>query len=202
MRVVHNAIDSRICLADTGRIAAQTKDLIIGTVGQLTARKGRSSFAAGGSQPEGRRPGRNLPDPRRRAATGRAGKCRGRLGLINQVSLSASLPPLAWVQVMDVCVLCSSKEGLPRVVLEAMLAASPVVGSDVTGTRELVVHEQTGLLYTYGDVAALTASLRRSLTDADYAGVWARQGRQRVAERYSIEAHVAGVMQVLDEAAR
>ncbi|MPN56698.1 hypothetical protein SDC9_204389 [bioreactor metagenome] len=27
-------------------------------------------------------------------------------------------------------------------------------------------------------------------------------GRRRVAERYSIEAYVAGVMQVLDEAAR
>lgn len=46
--------------------------------------------------------------------------------------------PLGWVQAMDICVLCSSKEGFPRVVLEAMLAAKPVVGSDVDGTRELV----------------------------------------------------------------
>lgn len=108
--------------------------------------------------------------------------------------------PLAWVQRMDICVLCSSKEGLPRVVLEAMLAGKPVVGSDVTGTRELLVHEETGLLYAYGDVPALSAALRRLLSDASLRQRMGQAGQQRVVEHFSIEAYVAGVSSVLAEA--
>jgi glycosyltransferase involved in cell wall biosynthesis len=175
--------------------------LVIGTVGQLTARKGVTHLlqAVASLKAEG------LPvtclilgeGPQRAELESAV----SRLGLLDQVSfVGFQSVPLAWVQVMDVCVLCSSKEGLPRVVLEAMLASKPVVGSDVTGTRELVVHEETGLLYAYGDIAALTASLRRLLTDAALRRSMGAAGRQRVAERYSIEAYVAGVMQVLDEA--
>lgn len=203
LRVVYNAIDSRIALPSPAKLPPTARELVIGTVGQLTARKGVHHL---------------LQAVAKLKAEGLAVTCLilgegpqraelesavSRLGLIDQVSfVGFQSLPLAWVQVMDVCVLCSSKEGLPRVVLEAMLAGRPVVGSDVTGTRELVVHEQTGLLYTYGDVAALTASLRRLLTDAELRRSMGEAGRRRVAERYSIEAYVAGVMQVLDEAAR
>jgi glycosyltransferase involved in cell wall biosynthesis len=107
---------------------------------------------------------------------------------------------MAWVQVMDVCVLCSSKEGLPRVLLEAMLAAKPVVGSDVTGTRELIINEATGLLYPYGDVKALTAALRRMLCDASLRRAMGDAGRRRVEAEFSIDAYVTGVDQVLTEA--
>jgi glycosyltransferase involved in cell wall biosynthesis len=101
---------------------------------------------------------------------------------------------------MDVCVLCSSKEGLPRVVLEAMLADKPVVGSDVTGTRELIVNEETGLLYAYGDVPALTAALRRLLSDPVLRQTMGEAGRRRVEVGFSIDAYVNGVSQVLTEA--
>ena len=49
---------------------------------------------------------------------------------------------------------------------------------------------------------ALLPEAERLLTDADLRRSMGEAGRQRVAERYSIEAYVAGVMQVLDEAAR
>jgi glycosyltransferase involved in cell wall biosynthesis len=110
--------------------------------------------------------------------------------------------PLAWVQRMDICVLSSTSEGLPRVVLEAMLSGKPVIGSDVTGTRELVVHEETGLLYAYGDVPALTAALRRLLADPALCKRMGQAGNQRVVEYFSIEAYVAGVSKVLAEAAK
>ena len=203
LRVVHNAIDSRIALPAPVELPPTAKELVIGTVGQLTVRKGVLHLlqAVANLKAEG------LPvtclilgeGPQREELESAV----ARLGLLDQVSfVGFQSLPLAWVQAMDVCVLCSSKEGLPRVVLEAMLASKPVVGSDVTGTRELVVHEETGLLYAYGDVAALTASLRRLLSDGELRRSMGEAGRQRVAERYSIEAYVAGVMQVLDEAVR
>jgi glycosyltransferase involved in cell wall biosynthesis len=101
---------------------------------------------------------------------------------------------------MDICVLCSSKEGLPRVVLEAMLAAKPVIGSDVTGTRELVAHNESGLLYICGDVPALAGALRRLLADEALRLTMGAAGRRRVVEKFSIETYVAGVAEVLTEA--
>ncbi|MCK7500102.1 MAG: glycosyltransferase [Comamonadaceae bacterium] len=75
--------------------------------------------------------------------------------------------PLPWVAAMDILVLASAKEGLPRGILEAMLLGKPVIASDVVGSRELVRPELTGLLYPYGDVDALAQHLQRLLESAD-----------------------------------
>ncbi len=203
LRVVHNAIDSKLALPAPASLPTTVNGLVIGTVGQLTARKGILHLlqAVANLKAEG------LPvsclilgeGPQRAELE----SATARLGLVDQVIFTGfQAVPLAWVQVMDICVLCSSKEGLPRVVLEAMLAGKPVVGSDVTGTRELVVHEQTGLLYAYGDVAALTVSLRRLLSDAGLRRSMGEAGQHRVTQHYSIDAYVNGAMQVLEEALR
>jgi glycosyltransferase involved in cell wall biosynthesis len=56
-------------------------------------------------------------------------------------------------------------EGLPNVVLEAMAAAVPVIGSDLAGIAEAVTHERTGFLVPPGDPPALAAVVRRLLCD-------------------------------------
>lgn len=200
LRVVHNAIDCRTALPAPVELPPTIRPLVIGTVGQLTARKGVQHLLQAVAQLKaeglmvsclilGEGPQREYLE----AET-------GRLGLREQVSfVGFQAQPLAWVQAMDVCVLCSSKEGLPRVVLEAMLAGKPVVGSDVTGTRELIVNEETGLLYAYGDVPALTAALRRLLGDPALRQAMGEAGRQRVEAEFSIDAYVNGVAQILAE---
>ena len=47
--------------------------------------------------------------------------------------------------------------------LEALAAGVPVVGAAAGGTPELVEHNQTGLLYLPGDVAARARAIRRTL---------------------------------------
>lgn len=54
-----------------------------------------------------------------------------------------------------VLILPSRREGRPNVVLEAMAAALPVIGTDVDGTRELVQHNLTGWLVPPRSPAAL-----------------------------------------------
>ena len=56
-------------------------------------------------------------------------------------------------------------EGLPNVVIEAMAAGVPVVGSDHAGIPEAVEHERTGLLVPPGDSEALAGALRRLIDD-------------------------------------
>ena len=201
LRVVYNAIDSRPPLPKPVALPASAGNLVIGTVGQLTTRKGVHHLlqAVATLKDEGFALSCLIlgegPQRAELESTAR------RLGINGQVSfLGFQAQPLAWVQAMDVCVLCSSKEGLPRVVLEAMLASKPVIGSDVTGTRELIVHDETGLLYGYGDVPALTAALRRLLGDALLRREMGEAGLRRVVERFSIDTYVAGVEDVLSEA--
>lgn len=52
-------------------------------------------------------------------------------------------------------------ENTPLVLCAAVHAGVPVVGSDVGGIAELVAHEENGLVFPPGDVAALQAALLR-----------------------------------------
>ncbi len=46
----------------------------------------------------------------------------------------------------DIFVSASHREGLPRSIIEAMICALPVVATNIRGSREEVVHGETGLL--------------------------------------------------------
>jgi glycosyltransferase involved in cell wall biosynthesis len=75
-------------------------------------------------------------------------------------------------------VLPSHREGRPNVVLEAMAAAMPVVGTDIDGTRELVREGLTGWLVPPGDEEALAQvlmSLVRGEKDLTSVGMRGRQ---------------------------
>ena len=50
-------------------------------------------------------------------------------------------------------------------ILESLYAGLPVIATDVESNRELVRHEQTGLLIPPGDEHALSAAIQRLLTD-------------------------------------
>ena len=61
-------------------------------------------------------------------------------------------------------VLASTHEGLPRSVMEAMCLGTPVIGSDIRGTQDLL-RDDAGLLFPVGDVEALTTAMRESISD-------------------------------------
>lgn len=85
-----------------------------------------------------------------------------------EVEFSGSITPdgiPAVLAATDVFVLASRSEGRPNVVLEAMAAGLPVLAADIAGVRELIRHEETGLLFAGGDEHALAAQLDRLLND-------------------------------------
>lgn len=104
---------------------------------------------------------------------------------------------MEYLAAFDVFVLASSSEGLPRVVLEAMLLHTPVIGSDVTGTAELVHHQHTGLLFPYGDIALLSEHLQTLYQDANLRHQLAQHANLMVREHFTIENYVTGVEAVL-----
>jgi phosphatidylinositol alpha-mannosyltransferase len=76
------------------------------------------------------------------------------------------------------------QESFGMVLVEAMAAGVPVVASDIAGYREVVHHEEDGLLVPPGDSEALGFAIRRVLQDPDLSARLRRAGRAR-AERYS-----------------
>jgi phosphatidylinositol alpha 1,6-mannosyltransferase len=79
----------------------------------------------------------------------------------------------------------SHREGFGVVCAEAMAFGRPVVAGDVGGLRDLVVHEETGLLVPPGDVDALRTALERLLGDADLRRRFGQAGRARIAEHFT-----------------
>jgi glycosyltransferase involved in cell wall biosynthesis len=55
----------------------------------------------------------------------------------------------------------------------------------VGGLRDLVKHEETGLLVPPGDVGALRAALQRLLADPDLRRRFGEAGRARIAEHFT-----------------
>src|SRR5581483_4884466 len=79
---------------------------------------------------------------------------------------------------LDGFVLSSLREGLPNVLLEALAMGVPVMATRVAGVEQVITEGETGLLCPIGDVGALTAGLRRLLTDAALRERLARAGRK------------------------
>ena len=123
------------------------------------------------------------------------------LGLADQVIFAGfQQTPLAWGAAMDIVVLASAKEGLPRVLLEAMLLGKPAIASNVVGSQELVLHGQSGYLYPYGDETALAARLQVLLEQPALRQQLGATGRQRVLQNFSIERYVSDVENTLGAA--
>jgi glycosyltransferase involved in cell wall biosynthesis len=87
-------------------------------------------------------------------------------------------------KLMDVLVLPSIFEGLPRVVMEASAMGVPAVVTDVKGNREAVLHGRNGLLVPLGDVPALAGAVVRLLTDKKLATRMGVNGRTMALERF------------------
>lgn len=105
--------------------------------------------------------------------------------------------PFDYLATFDAFILASKSEGLPRVVLEAMLLNIPVIGSAVTGTAELIDHDSTGLLFPWSDVSQLAQHLDSIWTDAALRTRLAAAAYQNVCQNYAIENYVSGVEAVL-----
>ena len=83
--------------------------------------------------------------------------------------------------VSDIAALVSWREGLPRAVMEAMLAGIPVVGSDIRGNRDLIESGGTGFLVSLGDIDALADALDRLIGNAEMRRRFGDSGRKRIA---------------------
>lgn len=87
----------------------------------------------------------------------------------------------------SVFVLPSRYEGMSNVLLEAMAAALPVIATDVEGVRELLRHEDTGIVVPPGNADELTRQLERLLSEPALRRRLGQAARQTVERSFSWE---------------
>ena len=85
------------------------------------------------------------------------------------------------------------RDGLPNVLMEAQLLGAACVATRVSGTPELIGHEDNGLLVPPRDTSALAAALERAIVDPALRSRLAEAGRRTVTTRFSFEDGVAKI---------
>lgn len=103
---------------------------------------------------------------------------------------SADLPNVHWLgfqsdvgsylKMMDLFVFPSHTEGLGSALLDAMVYDVPIVASRVGGIPDIIQHENNGLLFKVGNVAALTQQIERMLREPDFRQHCAVQAKTRL----------------------
>ena len=102
---------------------------------------------------------------------------------------------------LDLVVQSSRTEGMPNVILEALLMRVPVVATDVGGTAEIVADGQSGRLIPANDEDALVAGMREALSDR-LVGEWIDVGERTVRSHFSHSARLQRIMAVYDQVTR
>jgi glycosyltransferase involved in cell wall biosynthesis len=203
--VVHNGIDTdtkpRVAPAEIRMNLHAGDGVLIGTVGSLMRRK-RIADLIRVVATLVRERGKSVscvivgagPEQSNLAAEAE------RLGVADKVVFAGfQADAVSYINAFDIFALSSEKEGLPRVILEAMLMTKPVAASKVTGVTELVVNGQTGFLLPLGGTRQWVDALERLIDEPALRRRMGEAGRQRVLEQFSIDKYVAGVSAVLDE---
>jgi glycosyltransferase involved in cell wall biosynthesis len=108
-------------------------------------------------------------------------------GLSPYFQFTGLVPPEripALIAATDMVVHVSLREGLARVLPQALIAGKPVVSYDIDGAREVVLPNQTGFLLPPRSIDPLVESILRLAADPGLRDRLGREGRQRFAHPF------------------
>ncbi|HEY9880578.1 MAG TPA: glycosyltransferase [Leptolyngbyaceae cyanobacterium] len=109
------------------------------------------------------------------------------LGIQDRVKLPGWVAqPRPYLSTFDVVTQPSRSEGFPLTVVEAMLAARPIIATRVGSVAEAISDGETGLLIEKDDVAGLAAALKRLQQDAVLRERLGQQARAIASSRFTV----------------
>ncbi|MCA9064246.1 MAG: glycosyltransferase [Planctomycetaceae bacterium] len=108
----------------------------------------------------------------------------------------------AWYRSADLFVLPSLMEGMPNVLLEAMVCGTAVVSFDCeSGPREILDHGRLGELIETGSVDALVNGIRKVISDPQSTRSRAMVAQESIRTGWSVEASVRSLETILRQCA-
>lgn len=109
---------------------------------------------------------------------------RGLEGIVRVLGWRHDVPDL--LHAMDLFLLTSIFEGLPRAVLQAMAAGVPVVATSVDGTPEVIRDGRTGALVPPGDPRAAAEKVLSLASDPETRARYALAARDALSESFDV----------------
>ena len=118
----------------------------------------------------------------------------GLIELLGQVSDMAAL----YVSV-DMVVLPSYREGLPKSLIEAAACALPLITTDAPGCRDVVTHEADGLIVPIKDATALANAIERLHLNKDLARRLGQAARRRAINEFDENIVIQKTLAIYEE---
>jgi glycosyltransferase involved in cell wall biosynthesis len=190
--VIPNAVDAPVSSDQPPREQRSSGSLQLAAMGRLAHQKGFDLLIDAFARASEGQPNWSLailgegPERTRLAEQVRDRRLEGRVRLCGWVP-----DPTSVLRNCDAFVLSSRFEGFPNALLEAMALGLPSISFDCpSGPSEIVRHDVDGLLVPAEDIAALSATIKRLLSDDRLRN---RLGTEavHVAERFSSERYYA-----------
>lgn len=91
------------------------------------------------------------------------------------------------------------RDGIPNVILEALVHRVPVVATDVSGIGEVIEHRATGMLTPQRDPEALAAAVQETLGDRERSLAMAEAGRDKVLRQFDPTANYRRICETIAE---
>jgi glycosyltransferase involved in cell wall biosynthesis len=106
------------------------------------------------------------------------------------------------ISACDSVIMPSLTEGFPRVAIEAMASAKPVIATRVGGTPEAIIHDKSGILVPSKDVEAMADAIVNVANNSELATRLGSAARERTEQHYSASKYVARLDEMYTRLAR
>ena len=106
--------------------------------------------------------------------------------------------PRSFMSIADLLVLPSKEEGFGRVLLEAMGAGTPVIGTNIGGIPEIIEHGTNGLLVDHGDIEALKNSIIKILKNNSLREKIIQGGYETINSKFCVETYQEKLENIYD----
>lgn len=91
-----------------------------------------------------------------------------------------------WYSIMDMFVLPSHREGIPRACMEAAAMMRPIITTNIRGCREVVRDGETGFLVPLKNAKALANAMEQLIHDKQRRIEMGEMGRRHIVENFNI----------------
>jgi len=118
------------------------------------------------------------------------------MGLDDRFVFTGLVPPVRipdLIGIMDILVHTSRREGLARVLPQALAAGKPIVAVDCDGAAEVCLDQQTGFLTPPGDLTMLQGRLLELARSPSLRASFGAAGRTLVQEKFPVKRMVEGL---------
>lgn len=209
-RLIRSGIPLRAFFPDSGighlvraRFGVRDDEFLVGSVGRLSAQKNPLDFVRVAERLLKRHEGVRfiyVGDGPLRSDVERALADAGIGDRVSLPGIRGDVPDL--LRAMDVLVMTSLWEGLPRVVPQALATGVPVVSYDISGIDECVRDGANGYLVPPGAIDEMVDKLTLLARDASLRADMARRAREGFDPSFSEDAMIQGLEQLYDEIVR